>query len=48
VAAKLSTESAVKRIDSRGLVGDRSRRISVVASSGEGAEPATYLLWEEN
>jgi type II secretory pathway component PulK len=48
VVAKLSTESVVKRIDSRGLVGDRSRRISVVASSGEGAEPATYLLWEEN
>ena len=47
VAAKLTTESSVKRIDSRGIVGERSRLISVVAESGEGGEAATYLLWEE-
>lgn len=48
VASKLTTESTVKRIDSRGIVGDRSRRISVVASSDDDAGAATYLLWEEN
>ncbi len=47
VAAKLTTESSVKRIDSRGIVGERSRSISVVAASGEGGEGTTYLLWEE-
>jgi general secretion pathway protein K len=47
VAAKLTTESSVKRIDSRGIVGERSRSISVVADSGEGGEGTTYLLWEE-
>jgi hypothetical protein len=44
---RLTTESSVKRIDSRGMVGERSRQISVVAESGEGGEVATYLLWEE-
>ena len=47
VLAKLTTESTVKRIDSRGIVGDRSRRISVVAATGEGESASTYLLWEE-
>ena len=47
VAAKLTTESSVKRIDSRGIVGERSRSISVVADSGEGGDGTTYLLWEE-
>jgi type II secretory pathway component PulK len=47
VAAKLTTESSVKRIDSRGIVGERSRTISVVADSGEDGEGTTYLLWEE-
>ena len=47
ILAKLSTESAVKRIDSRGLVGERSRLISVVAASGDGGDGTTYLLWEE-
>jgi general secretion pathway protein K len=47
VAAKLTTESSVKRIDSRGIVGERSRSISVVAGSGEDGEGTTYLLWEE-
>jgi len=47
VLAKLTTESAVKRIDSRGIVGERSRLISVVASSGDGGDGTTYLLWEE-
>lgn len=48
VLGKLTTESTVKRIDSRGIVGERSRRISVVAGSGEGGGDITYLLWEEN
>jgi len=47
VLARLATESTVKRIDSRGIVGDRSRRISVVAATGEGESASTYLLWEE-
>jgi type II secretory pathway component PulK len=47
VLAKLATESSVKRIDSRGIVGERSRLISVVAASGDGGEGNTYLLWEE-
>jgi type II secretory pathway component PulK len=47
VLAKLTTESSVKRIDSRGIVGERSRLISVVAASGDGGEGNTYLLWEE-
>ena len=48
VAARLTTESAVKRIDSRGRVGDLERIISVVAESGEGGQSANFLLWEEN
>jgi len=47
VLAKLTTESSVKRIDSRGIVGERSRLISVVAASGDGGDGTTYLLWEE-
>ncbi len=47
IMGRLTTESSVKRIDSRGIVGERSRLISVVAESGEGGEAATYLLWEE-
>lgn len=47
LAGRLTTESTVKRIDSRGIVGDRSRRISVVASTGEEGRPPAYLLWEE-
>lgn len=46
-AARLSTESTVKRIDSRGVVGDSERLISVVAESGEGGQDSSYLLWEE-
>ena len=46
-AARLSTESTVKRIDSRGIVGDSERLISVVAESGEGGQVSNYLLWEE-
>ena len=46
-AARLSTESTVKRIDSRGMVGDCERLISVVAESGEGGQFSNYLLWEE-
>lgn len=46
-AARLATESSVKRIDSRGIVGDCERLISVVAGSGEGGSGANYLLWEE-
>jgi general secretion pathway protein K len=46
-AARLSTESTVKRIDSRGVVGDSERLISVVAESGEGGQGSSYLLWEE-
>lgn len=47
ILAKLSTESSVKRIDSHGIVGERSRLISVVAASGDGGDGTTYLLWEE-
>jgi type II secretory pathway component PulK len=47
IMGRLTTESSVKRIDSRGMVGERSRQISVVAESGEGGEAVTYLLWEE-
>jgi general secretion pathway protein K len=48
VAARLTTESTVKRIDSRGFVDDCEVRISVVtASGGEGGPSTDYLLWEE-
>lgn len=47
IMSRLTTESSVKRIDSRGIVGERSRLISVVAEEGEVGEAATYLLWEE-
>lgn len=46
-AERLATESTVKRIDSRGIVGDCERLISVVAESGAGGQTASYLLWEE-
>lgn len=46
-AARLTTKSTVKRIDSRGVVGDCERMISVVVESGGGAQGTTYLLWEE-
>ncbi len=46
-AARLTTESTVKRIDSRGMVGDCERLISVVAESGDGSQGSSYLLWEE-
>ena len=46
-ATRLSVESTVKRIDSRGTVGECERLISVVAESGEGGQPSNYLLWEE-
>ncbi len=46
-ASRLTTESAVKRIDSSGFVGDFVRQISVVAGSSEGGQPSEYLLWEE-
>jgi general secretion pathway protein K len=48
VAAKLTTESAVKRIDSKGAVGDREVSISVVAESPSDGGTPTYLLWEEH
>ncbi len=47
VTARLTTESAVKRIDSRGLVDDCEALISVVTASGDGGQPTEYLLWEE-
>lgn len=47
VAARLTTESAVKRIDSRGLVDDCEVLISVVTASGDGGQATEYLLWEE-
>ncbi|MBE2179545.1 MAG: general secretion pathway protein GspK [Chthoniobacterales bacterium] len=47
VESKLTTESAVKRIDSRGVVGDREVLISVVAESAATGGAPTYLLWEE-
>jgi hypothetical protein len=43
----LTTESAVKRIDSRGLVDDCEVLISVVTAAGDGGQPTEYLLWEE-
>lgn len=46
-AERLVTESSVKRIDSRGVVGDCERLISVVAEAGGGGQAASYLLWEE-
>ena len=47
-AARLTTESTVKRIDSRGMVDDCEVRISVVtASGGDGGQATDYLLWEE-
>lgn len=46
-AERLATESTVKRIDSRGIVGDCERVISVVAESGVGGQGSSYLLWEE-
>lgn len=48
LSEKLTIESPVKRIDSRGIVGDRVRRISVVATQNPDGGPATYLLWEED
>ena len=47
VTARLTTESAVKRIDSRGLVDDCEVLISVVTVSGDGGQATEYLLWEE-
>lgn len=47
VAARLTTESTVKRIDSRGIVGDSERLISVVTASGDGGQSNEFLLWEE-
>ena len=47
VASRLTTESTVKRIDSRGIVGDSERLISVVTASGDGGQSNEYLLWEE-
>jgi len=47
VMARLTTESTVKRIDSRGLVDDCEVLISVVTASGDGGQPTDYLLWEE-
>ena len=47
VVARLTTESAVKRIDSRGLVDDCEVLISVVTAAGDGGQPTEYLLWEE-
>jgi len=48
VSARLTTESKVKRIDSRGIVGDREVVISVVAAqAGESGGETAYLLWEE-
>jgi type II secretory pathway component PulK len=47
VMSRLTTESPVKRIDSRGMVGDRTVQISVVAATVEGGAANTYLLWEE-
>jgi len=47
VAGRLTTQSTVKRIDSRGIVGECERLISVVAESGEGVQATNYLLWEE-
>jgi type II secretory pathway component PulK len=46
-AARLTTESPVKRIDSRGIVGDRSLLISVVAGSPADGRQPEFLLWEE-
>jgi type II secretory pathway component PulK len=47
-AARLTTESTVKRIDSRGMVDDCEVQISVVtASGGDGGQSTDYLLWEE-
>lgn len=48
VVDRLTTDSSVKRIDSRGIVGDCERVISVVAESAEGVQTGTFLLWEEN
>ncbi len=47
VAGRLTVESSVKRIDSRGFVGDFERQISVIAGTSQGGKPADYLLWEE-
>ena len=47
VTARLTTESAVKRIDSRGLVDNCEVLISVVTASGDGGQATEYLLWEE-
>jgi type II secretory pathway component PulK len=47
VTARLTTESAVKRIDSRGLVDDCEVLISVVTAAGDGGQATEYLLWEE-
>lgn len=48
VVDRLTAESSVKRIDSRGTVGECERVISVVTESGEGGQTGTFLLWEEN
>jgi len=45
--ARLTTESTVKRIDSRGMVDDCERQISVVTATGSGGPSGKYLLWEE-
>lgn len=48
VVRRLSVDSPVKRIDSRGIVGNVERKISVVTQSGQGGQSsANYLLWEE-
>jgi general secretion pathway protein K len=47
LAGRLTTESTVKRIDSRGIVGDCEVLISVVTASGDGGQSTEYLLWEE-
>ena len=48
VAARLTTESTVKRIDSRGIVGDCEKLISVVADLDGAGQGSNFLLWEEN
>lgn len=45
--SRLTTESAVKRIDSAGIVDKSEVRISVVAAAGQEGQTGEYLLWEE-
>lgn len=45
--SRLTTESAVKRIDSTGIVDKSEVRISVVAGAGQEGQTGEYLLWEE-